>query len=207
MTLFNAFSKLSSSFYLQLSVYSWLYISAILWFEDTSMIGCFFAEWTMKNDVSSIIFNLTPMIGHLPDAAMLAWLSGQVEVGFSSGNVCLLRKRRNTSQTTMENIIEVTSSLIVACTYRQSQFCIELSCSSALSTSFFWFSLRQWTPKFWKTIAITWNGPGWPSTCWLKWTGAGTYTYVLLTKTNHEMIIQMFACLKGSFIGVVLWVP
>ena len=74
----------------------------------------------MKNDVSSIIFNLTPMIGHPPDAAMLAWLFGQVEVGFSSGNVCLLRKRRNTSQIIMENIIEVTSSLIVACTYHQS---------------------------------------------------------------------------------------
>ena len=82
----------------------------------------------MKNDVSSIIFNLTPMIGHPPDAAMLAWLFGQVEVGFSSGNVCLLRKRRNTSQIIMENIIEVTSSLYISPKPRR----IELSCSSAL---------------------------------------------------------------------------
>ena len=83
------------------------------------------------------------MIGHAPDAAMLAWLSGQVEVGFSYIREFYIGKclftsqmevRRNTSQIIMENIIQVTT--VVACTYRQSQFCIELSCSSALSKRF-----------------------------------------------------------------------
>ena len=37
---------------------------------------------------------ISSMIGHPPDAVMLAWLSGQVEVGFRSGNVCLLRRSK-----------------------------------------------------------------------------------------------------------------
>ena len=83
------------------------------------------------------------MVGHAPDAAMLAWLSGQVEVGFSYirefyiGKCLFTSKmevRRNPSQIIMENIIQVTT--VVACTYRQNQFCIELSCSSALSKCF-----------------------------------------------------------------------
>ena len=100
------------------------------------------------------------MIGHPADAAMLAWLFGQVEVGFMlhrkvlyremSGYVCLLRRSRPGATQVRQQWRISLRSLVVdsSCTYHQSQFWIELSCSSALSKSFLDFHCANGSLNF-----------------------------------------------------------
>ena len=114
----------------------------------------------------------------------LRWDSATSE-SFISGNVCLLRRSKS-GATQVKQSWRISLRSLVTCTYHQSQFWIELSCSycsSALSKCF---------PDFhWVNGSLNFEWPlpshetGW-QTCWLKWTGAGTL--LAKAKANHEMM-------------------
>ena len=105
----------------------------------------------------------------------LRWDSATSE-SFISGNVWLLRRSRPGATQVRQQWRISLRSLVVdsSCTYHQSQFWIELSCSSALSKSVLDFHCANGSLNFeWPLPS---HETGWPSTCWLKWTSAGTYS-------------------------------
>ena len=104
----------------------------------------------------------------------LRWDSATSE-SYIFWNVCLLcRSKPDATQVRRQWRISLRSLVVdSSCTYHQSQFWIELSCSSALSKSFLDFHCANGSLNFeWPLPS---HETGWPSTCWLKWTGAGTY--------------------------------